>query len=56
MMDSIEFFYSIPNDVLVEIALKDWKSLETLCQGLAIDIQLQKEKNNEDISNRRNLC
>lgn len=56
MVNSIEFFHSIPDDILIEIALKDWKSLEALCQGLSIDIQLLKEENNESISNRRNLC
>jgi hypothetical protein len=56
MMDSIGFFHSIPDDVMIEIALKDWKSLEALCQGLAIDLQLLKEEDNESISNRRNVC
>lgn len=56
MNDSISFFHSIPEDVMVEIALKDWASLEILCQGLAIDLQLQKEGNNESTSNRRNVC
>jgi|EP01052_Picozoa_sp_SAG31_P034729 hypothetical protein len=55
-MDSIGFFHSIPDDVMIEIALKDWKSLEALCQGLAIDLQLLKEEDNESISNRRNVC
>lgn len=56
MMDSIGFFHSIPDDVMIEIALKDWRSLEALCQGLAIDLQLLKEEDNESISNRRNVC
>ena len=55
-MDSIGFFHSIPDDIMIEIALKDWRSLEALCQGLAIDLQLLKEENNENISNRRNVC
>ncbi len=55
-MDSIGFFHSIPDDVMIEIALKDWRSLEALCQGLAIDLQLLKEEDNESISNRRNVC
>ena len=56
MVDSVGFFHSIPDEVLVEIALKDWESLEMLCQSLSIDIQLLKEGNNEIISNRRNVC
>jgi hypothetical protein len=56
MNDSIAFFHSIPDDIMVEIALKDWGSLEALCQGLAIDLQLQNENNNESTSNRRNVC
>ena len=56
-MDSIGFFHSIPDDVMIEITLKDWGSLEAICQGLAIDLQLLKEEeNNESISNRRNVC
>ena len=53
--DAIEFFMSLPNDVLVEIADKDWEALERLCSALALDIQLLKE-NNESFSNRRNVC
>ena len=53
--DSIEFFMSLPNDVLVEIADKDWEALERLCSALALDIQILKE-NNESFSNRRNVC
>ena len=46
-MDSLKFFYSIPDDVLVNIALNDWESLEALCAGLSIDLNLLKEENNE---------
>lgn len=55
-LKSIEFFYSIPDDILVEIALNDWKSLKILCAALAIDLQMLKENNNESTNNRRNLC
>lgn len=55
-LKSIEFFYSIPDDILVEIALNDWAALELLCAALAIDLQILKENNNESINNRRNLC
>jgi len=55
-MDSLKFFYSIPDDVLVNIALNDWESLEALCAGLSIDLYLLEEKNNESINNRRNVC
>ena len=56
MGDAISFFHSIPDDVLVDITLNDWKSLEALCVGYTLDLQLLKEGNNEDISNRRNVC
>jgi len=52
----IKFFYSIPDDVLVNIALNDWESLEALCAGLSIDLHLLEEENNESINNRRNVC
>ena len=52
---SIEYFYSIPDDILVEIALNDWESLKVLCSALAIDFQMLKENNYENSSNRRIL-
>lgn len=42
-LSSIEFFLSIPDDLLVEIALKDWESLERLCSALSLDLQLLRE-------------
>ena len=56
MGDAISFFHSIPDDVLVDITLNDWESLEALCAGLSIDLHLLKEENNENINNRRNVC
>lgn len=58
-MSVMSFFDSIPDDVLIQIAMNDWESLERLCIALTLDIQLIKEeiKNSyEDISNRGNLC
>ena len=40
---AIEFFESIPDDVLVKIALYDWDSLERMCVALTLDIQILKE-------------
>jgi len=53
---SIEFFLSIPDELLVEIATYDWESLEKLCVALTIDLQLIKEGNHEGINNWRELC
>jgi hypothetical protein len=58
-MSVMSFFDSIPDDVLIQIAMNDWESLERLCIALTLDIQLIKEeiKNSyEDISDRRELC
>jgi len=41
--NAIEFFESIPDDVLAKIALYDWEALERLCIALTLDIQLLKE-------------
>ena len=41
--NAIEFFESIPDDVLAKIAFYDWESLERLCIALTLDIQLLKE-------------
>jgi len=40
---AIEFFESIPNDVLVKIALYDWDSLERMCVALTLDMQILRE-------------
>ncbi len=37
---AIEFFQSIPDDVLAKIAQYDWDALERLCVALTIDVQL----------------
>jgi hypothetical protein len=36
----IDFFSSIPNDVLAKIAFYDWEALERLCIALTLDLQL----------------
>lgn len=56
MGDAINFFHSIPDDILVDITLNDWSSLEALCVGYTLDLQLIEEGNNENINNRRNVC
>lgn len=53
-ISSIEFFLSIPDDLLVEIALKDWESLEKLCTALTLDLQILREST--DQSEPINLC
>ena len=40
---ALEFFQSMPDDILVQIALNDRESLERLCVALTIDIQLMVE-------------
>ena len=37
---ALEFFQSIPDDMLTQIALHDRESLERLCVALTVDIQL----------------
>ena len=57
---SIEFFLSIPDDLLIQIAENDWESLEAICSALTLDIQLLKEQGkldeNESFSNWGNMC
>jgi len=40
---AIEFFNSIPDDVLAKIAEYDWDALERLCIALTLDVQLLTE-------------
>lgn len=57
---AIEFFLSIPDDLLVQIAENDWESLEAICNALTLDIQLLKEQGkleeDESFGSWRNLC
>lgn len=36
---ALEFFQSLPDDLIVQIAINDWEALERLCIALSIDIQ-----------------
>ena len=45
---SLEFFLSIPDEMLAEIALKDWESLEQLCWALSLELQLLEEKGEKE--------
>jgi hypothetical protein len=55
--NAIDFFNSIPDDILGKIAFYDWEALERLCIALSLDIQLLKESEiDESSSDRGNLC
>jgi len=45
---AIDFFLSIPDEILAKIAFYDWEVLERLCIALTIDIQIMKESVNEE--------
>lgn len=55
-ISALEFFLSIPDDLLTQIAIYDWESLEKLCMALSIDLQLLREGHDESFSNWGNLC
>ena len=40
----IKFFYSIPDDILVEMATYNFPSLESMCIMLTLDSQLLEEQ------------
>ena len=49
---ALEFFQTIPDDMLTQIALHDRDSLERLCIALTLDVQLiieeaEREKNSK---------
>jgi hypothetical protein len=49
---ALEFFQTIPDDMLTQIALHDRDSLERLCVALTLDVQLiveeaEREKNSK---------
>ena len=37
---TIEFFQSLPDDLMVQIAINDWEALESLCIALTLDYQM----------------
>jgi len=41
--NAIDFFISIPDEILAKVAFYDWESLERLCMALSLDVQLLKE-------------
>lgn len=41
--NSIEFFQSLPDDLMVQIAINDWGALEHLCIALTLDYQMVTE-------------
>jgi len=41
---TIEFFESIPDELLVKIAQHDWEALEKLCVALALDLELLRQE------------
>ena len=41
---AVEFFQSLPDDMLIQIAIHDKDALVRLCMALALDIQLITEK------------
>jgi hypothetical protein len=47
---AIEFFQTIPDDILIKIAQYDWEALERLCIALTLDIQLLKENLKRDLA------
>lgn len=53
---SLEFFLSIPDEILVQIAIHDRGALEKLCMALSLDLQLLKEESNESFSNWGDVC
>jgi hypothetical protein len=39
-----EFFETIPDDLLISMALHDWSSLKKICIALTLDLQLIEER------------
>jgi len=41
---ALEFFQSLPDDILIKIAMYDWEALERLCVALTLDLQMLREE------------
>ena len=46
---AIEFFDSIPDQLLMKLAMYDWISLYKICISLSLDLQLLKEESERDL-------
>ena len=56
---ALEFFQSIPDDMLAQIAFHDRDSLERLCVALTLDIQLiieEAERMKKSKKKKKNLA
>ena len=45
---AIEFFESLPEDVMIKIATYDWEALERICMTLTLDVHLYNEALNKN--------
>mgnify|MGYP003645115702 CR=1 FL=1 len=45
---AIEFFESLPEDVMIKIATYDWEALERICMALTLDVHLYNEALNKN--------
>jgi len=50
---TIEFFQSLPDDLMVQIALNDWEALERLCVALTLDYQMVVEYYEREILTKK---
>ena len=50
---AIEFFESLPEEVLIKIASYDWEALERICVALTLDIQILNEELEKSSKKRR---
>lgn len=50
---ALEFFQTIPDDMLTQIALHDRDSLERLCVALTLDVQLIIEEAEREINSKK---
>jgi hypothetical protein len=46
---AVEFFDSMPDQLLIKLAMYDWISLCKICTALALDLQLLKEEMERDL-------
>lgn len=47
---AIEFFDSIPDQLLIKLAMYDWMSLYKICTILALDLQLLEEEFDKNLA------
>ena len=55
-LEASEYFNHFDEEILIEMAYNHPKALQKMCSLISLDVQLDKERYDKNISNRREVC